>query len=148
MYPKARNPFVCWLLTVATSGIYAAVWVWRVTTELNNAENQPIFKVRIWRNTFIPLYLAALLGAVWSWQSRSLDSFLLTASLALCLIAFMVHVQVSIGNYIKSKDIKHNSGASYSNTLSVVLFWLVANTGIAYMQCGINRVIQNERTHS
>ena len=37
-----------------------------------------------------------------------------------------------------------NTGAQYSHTTLLVLFWIVANTGIAYMQSGINRIISKQ----
>jgi hypothetical protein len=145
MYPKVRNPVVSWLLSLVTGGIYLSYWVWQVATELNNAEERTVFPVTGWRNAAFALFGLTAAGAVVAFQTKNP---LLFFALALCLIAFFVHVQISIGNYIKAKDDQLSTGVKFSNTMSVGLFWLVANTGVAYMQSAINRVIRHEQARS
>jgi len=143
MYPKIRSPFISWLLTVATGGIYLFFWVWLVASELNSAEQNEVFPVKLWRNTAIILYSLALIGLLLAINGKTP---LLLVVFSLCLLGFFLYIQVAIGNYIKSKDIQLNTGGDFSNALSIFLFWLVANTGVAYMQSGINRVIRHEQT--
>jgi hypothetical protein len=145
MYPKIRSPFVSWLLTVATGGIYLFFWAWLVASELNGAEQKKVFPVKLWRNTAIILYGLAFIGFLLAVNS---ETQLLFIAACLCLLGFFLYIQVSIGNYIKNKDIQLNTGGNFSNALSIFLFWLVANTGVAYMQSGINRVIRHEQARS
>ena len=145
MYPKVRNPVISWLLTVVTGGIYLLYWVWHVATELNNAEERIVFPLKGWRRAAIVLFVLTAVGAVVAFQTKNP---LLLFALALCLLAFFVHVQIYIGNYVKAKDAQLATGVQFSNTMSVLLFWLVANTGVAYMQSGINRVIRHEQARS
>jgi len=145
MYPKIRSPFVTWLLTVATGGIYLLFWVWLVASELNSAENKTVFPVKSWRGIAIALYGSVLVSLVLA--INSVTSLLFVASI-LCLLAFFLYVQITVGNYIKRKDVQLNTGGNYSNVLSIFLFWLIANTGVAYMQVGINRVIRYEQARS
>ena len=145
MHPKVRSPVVSWLLTVATGGVYLFYWAWQVATELNNAEERTVFPVKRWRNAAFALFALTAAGAVVAFQTQSPLVFF---ALALCLLAFFVHVQIHIGNYIKAKDAQLATGVEFSNTMSIVLFWLVANTGVAYLQSGINRVIRHEQARS
>jgi len=145
VYPKIRSPLASWLLTVFTGGIYLIFWSWRVATELNSAENRTVFRVDIWRRAFVALLFLTVVGAVVAAKMNNPIILLVTA---LCLFSLFVHVQLAIGNYIKSKDIQLNTGGSYSHTVSIVLFWFVANLGVVYMQSGINRAIRHERAHS
>lgn len=145
MYPKVRSPLVSWLLTVATGGAYLFFWAWRIAKELNSAEKRMVFPIVWWRNTTLVLFGLAVVGAVVAIQTK--NPFLLCAVL-LCLFGFFVYVQISIGNYIKAKDAQLETGGEFSNAVSVVLLWLVANTGVAYMQLGINRVIRHEQARS
>ncbi len=145
MYPKVRNPLVTWLLTVATGGIYLFFWAWHIAKELNNAENRMVFPIMWWRNTTLALFGLAAVGALIAIQT---NNPLLFFVVGLCLFSFFVYVQISIGNYIKAKDAQLGTGGEFSNAVSVVLLWLVANTGVAYMQSGINRVIRHEQARS
>lgn len=61
------------------------------------------------------------------------------------LFGLYIYVQLAIGRYIQMKDVELRTGASFSNPVSILLLWLVANSGVAYMQNGINRVIEHER---
>ena len=145
MYPRIRSPLTSWLLTIFTGGIYLIFWFWRVANELNGAENKTVFKVGMWRKLFIALLFLSFAGVVVTINTKN-PLLLLVAILG--LFGLCIHVQLAIGNYVKSKDIELNTGASYSNGVSVILLWLVANLGVAYMQSGINRVIHHERAHS
>lgn len=145
MYPKVRSPFVSWVLTVITGGAYLPYWAWRVSSEINSAENREVFRANLWRNLAVSLFSLALIGLVVAKNTQNPLFFLVVA---VCLLAFVMHVQISIGNYIKTKDAQLGTGEHYSNAVSVILFWLVANTGVAYMQAGINRVIRHERARS
>lgn len=145
MHPKIRSPFTSWLLTVFTGGVYLFFWAWLVATELNNAEQKKIFPVKLWRNTIVLLYSLVFVGLLLI--VNSITPFVIVAAL-LSLIVWLLYVQVSIGNYIKSKDAQLNTGGNYSNALSVFLLWLVANSGVAYMQSGINRIIRHEQARS
>lgn len=142
MSPKTRSPLVTWLLTVITGGIYLFYWAWRVANELNSAEGKKVLRTDLWARAFTVLLIIAFVGVLIAAYS---GNPLLFAGAVLLLFAFFVCVQLSIGNYIKEKDRQLNTGASFSNALSLVLLWMVANTGVAYMQAGINRVITNER---
>ena len=144
MHPKVRSPFVSWLLTVVTGGIYLFYWVWQVATELNHAENRTVLPVKGWRNTAFLLLGLTAAGAVVGDQAQIPLLFFIFV----CLLALFIHVQISIGNYIKAKDAELATGGEFSNALSVVLLWLFANTGVAYMQSGINRVIRYEQARS
>ena len=115
----------------------------KIANELNGAENKAVFKVDVWRNLFIALLLLSLAGFI---VTVNTNNPLLLLAAILGLFGLCIYVQLAIGNYVKSKDIELNTGASYSNGVSVVLLWLVANIGVAYMQSGINRVIQHERS--
>lgn len=145
MHPKIRNPFISWLLTVATGGIYLFFWAWLVASELNSAEKKKAFPVKLWRNTAIILYGLALVGFLLAINDGTPFLFI---AVCLCLLGFFLYIQVAIGNYIKSKDVQLNTGGNFSNALSIFLFWIVANTGVAYMQSGINRVIRHEQARS
>ncbi len=145
MYPKIRSPFVSWLLTVATGGIYLFFWVWLVASELNCAEQKKVFPVKLWGNNAIILYGLAFIGFLLAVNSET--QFLFIAA-CLCLLGFFLYIQVSLGNYIKNKDIQLNTGGNFSNAVSILLFWLVAITGVAYMQSGINRIIRYEQARS
>lgn len=142
MHPKVRSPIITWLLTVVTSGIYLFYWVWLVASEFNSAENRKVFPINLWRNTAIILFAFAFIGVVVAIQADNL--LLLFADIA-CLFGFFLYVQLSIGNYIKEKDAQLKTGENFSNAASILLLWLVANTGVAYMQSGINRVIRHEQ---
>jgi hypothetical protein len=143
--PRIRNPLLTWLLTVITGGIYFPIWVWNITNELNNAEGQTVFKVRIWRYVFTVLNVLAIFGlAVFAIT----DNPIFFAAMLLCLLCLGIYVQLEIGNYIVRKDLELNTGRSYSNLISIFLFWFVADLGVAYMQSGINRIIYQERTKS
>ena len=145
MNPKIRNPFISWLLTVVTGGIYLLFWVWLVTSELNSAEKRKVFPIYMWRIIALILFRLAAVGFVGAVQAKDPILFLVVA---VCVLGFFLYVQISIGNYIKKKYAQLNAGASFSNALSIFLFWLVANTGVAYMQSGINRVIRHEQARS
>lgn len=140
MHPKIRSPLVSWLLTVTTGGIYLLFWTWLVASELNGAEQKKVFPVKLWRNTAIILYGLALIGLLLAINSKTPLLFIIAC---LCLLGLFLYIQVSIGNYIKNKDVQLNTGGNFSNALSILLFWLVANTGVAYMQSGINRLIRH-----
>ena len=99
----------------------------------------------MWRNLLITSIGLTLAGVVLAIQ---MDNPFLLMTAAAFLFGFHVYVQVYIGNYIKQKDAQLKTGGNFSNTVSVLLFWLVANTGVAYMQSGINRVINHERACS
>jgi hypothetical protein len=145
MNPKIRSPFISWLLTVATGGIYLIFWVWFVTSELNSAEKRKVFPIYRWRIIALILFSLAAVGFVVAVQVK--DPFLFLV-VAVCLLIFFLYVQISIGNYIIMKYAQLNAGTSFSNALSIFLFWLVVNTGVAYMQSGINRVIRHEQARS
>jgi hypothetical protein len=142
--PKIRNPFVSWLLTVFTGGTYLIFWAWLIANELNTAEKRAVFKIDIWRRTFFILTFAALVGFVVVKTNNPI--FFLVVFL--CMFSLFIYVQFAIGNYIKSKDIELNTGKTYSNAMSVILLWFVANLGVAYMQASINRIIRLERERS
>lgn len=120
-------------------------WTWRVANELNNAENRTIFKVDAWRKSFFLLLVFAVVNIVFAIRADNPLLFIVTV---LCLFGFFIYIQIVIGNYVKSKDIELNTGGTYSNTVSVILLWMFANLGVAYMQSGINRIIRYERAHS
>jgi glucan phosphoethanolaminetransferase (alkaline phosphatase superfamily) len=143
--PQIRRPLVTWLLTVLTGGIYLCYWAWRVASELNSAEGKKVLNTDFWVKALISLLVAVFVGVLVTLYSGNPIPFF---AVALLLFAFFVYVQLSIGNYIKAKDRQLNTGASFSNALSFVLLWMVANVGVAYMQAGINRVITNERARS
>lgn len=142
MYPKIRSPLVSWLLTIATGGIYLIFWAWRVANELNSAENQTIFKVDAWRKAFVLLLVFAVVGFVFAIRADNPLFFIVTV---LCLFGLSIYIQIAIGNYVKSKDIELSTGGTYSNVISIILLWMFANLGIAYMQSSINRIIRYER---
>ena len=145
MHPKIRSPLTTWLLTIFTGGIYLLFWVWLIANELNTAEKRTVFNVDIWRKVFGALMFLALVTFVVAVTSNNPVYFLITALFTLILF---FHIQLSFGNYIKSKDVQLNTGNTYSNSLSIFLFWFVANLGVAYMQSGFNRVIGHERANS
>lgn len=145
MHPKIRSPFISWLFTVATGGIYLLFWAWLVASELNSAEQRKVFPVNVWRKAAIILFGLAIIGLFLDIKASN-PLFLI--AIILCLFGFFLYVQVSIGNYIKGKDAQLNTGGNFSNSLSIFLLWVVANTGVAYMQSGINRVIRHEQARS
>lgn len=145
MYPKIRNPLTSWLLTVLTSGIYLIFWAWRVANELNAAENRIVLNAKAWRQAFLAMLAFVLASFMFAAQTHNLVPVLAASFL---LFGLYVHVQVAIGNYIKSKDRALGTGASFSNFVSVFLLWFVFNLGIVYMQHGINRIIEHERARS
>jgi amino acid permease len=145
MQPKIRSPLATWFLTIITSGIYLPFWAWNIANELNTAEKRTVFKVDFWRKAFLFLMLLVLVSFVIAVNSNNPIYVLVTT---LCLLILFINVQLSIGNYIKLKDVELNTGKVYSNSLSIFLLWLVANTGVAYMQSGINRIITHERENS
>ena len=145
MDPQIRSPFLTWLATVGTGGIYLCYWAWRVASELNSAEGRTVLNADFWKWALIGLLAASFVSVLV--MAHSGNAIPVLGVLAL-LFAFLVYVQLSIGNYIKAKDRQLNTGASFSNALSFVLLWMVANTGVAYMQAGINRVIAKERARS
>ena len=142
-HPKIRNPVVSWLLTLLTGGIYFLFWVWAVANELNVAEEREVFNVRRWRLQFLLLHGFAYLAVIIAVRTGVLSPAIFAV---LCLIAFYISVQVVIGCYIKQKDRELGTGAAYSNGIFLVLFWCIANLGVAYMQAGINRIIISERS--
>ena len=145
MTPRLRSPLRTWLLTVFTSGLYIFYWAWRVANELNGAEGKLVLNAPLWKHlffAFLPTMFVAFLVTLYSGNP------ILFVVVALAFFAFLLYVQFSIGNYIKAKDKELNTGATFSNTLSFILFWMVANVGAAYMQGGINRVIRGERARS
>jgi len=142
MVPKIRSPLTTWLLTTFTGGIYLLFWVWNIANELNTAEKRTVLKVDIWRKVFLSLIPLTLVSYVIAVQAHIAIFLLVTI---ICWLIFFINVQLSIGYYIKVKDAELNTGKEYSNPLSIVLLWFVANTGVAYMQSGINRIITHER---
>lgn len=145
MYPKLRRPFVSWLLTVFTGGIYFLFWVWNIANEVNSSENRIVFPVKQWRIITLTLYMLAAVGIV---ITKMTSSPLFFFGVAIFLLGYFLYVQISIGNYIKKKDVELITGKEFSNTLSIFLFWMVANIGVAYMQFGINRIIRCDRARS
>jgi H+/Cl- antiporter ClcA len=139
--PKIRNPIETWLLTAFTSGIYALLWVWKVGQELNTAEGTNVFKLHLWRLIACILFPLVLLAAIISINSGNptpvFVGFFVWG-------AFLIYVQIQIGNYIKHKDRELGLGLNFSNAKSIMLMYLVANYGMAYIQHSLNKVIQNE----
>lgn len=145
MTPRIRHPLATWLLTVFTSGLYFFYWAWRIASELNSAEGRIVLNAPLWKRllfAFLPAIFVTFIVMVHSGNP------VLFFVVAVAFFAFLLYVQFSIGNYIKAKDRELNTGRSFSNALSFVLFWMLANIGAAYMQIGINRVIQGERARS
>jgi hypothetical protein len=143
--PKIRSPLVSWLLTLFSGGFYLLFWVWLVAGELNHAERKTVLNAHLWRRIAAALLLTTFLGMAWAAGTQNPIPFLVPF---LTLFGFCIYVQIAIGNYIKAKDRELNTGGSYSNALSVFLLWVVANSGVAYMQTAINRVIEHERMRS
>ena len=77
-------------------------WTWRVANELNNAENRTIFKVDAWRKSFFLLLVFAVVNIVFAIRADNPLLFIVTV---LCLFGFFIYIQITIGNYVKSKDI-------------------------------------------
>lgn len=145
MYPKVRSPILAWLLTVISGGLYFFVWVWLVTKEINSAEERNVFPIQCWKNIAILSLILEIIGFI---VAIKVNNPILLLLVALLIFGLISHAQTSIGSYIKNKDLELRTGEKFSNLLSVVLFWLVANTGVAYMQSGINRIIRNEQSRS
>lgn len=145
MYPKIRDPIITWLLTVFTGGIYVFYWVWRITNELNSAEEKKIFNIRLWAYIWAILFLLVIAGVV---NVKYVDSPALILIAMLCLSGLSIYVQLTIGNYIKRKYKELNIKARYSNMISIILLWFVVNTGVPYMQYAINTIIEHERNRS
>ncbi len=91
------------------------------------------------------LIVLVIVGAIMIMRTGNPFFFLV---LFLLLLSFYIYVLFAFGNYIKLKDVELNTGSSFSNLLSIFLFWFVANLGIAYLQSGINRIIEHERMRS
>ena len=134
-----------WLLVFLTGGVYSLFWIWGVANELNSAERREVFKVRRWRLIFLLLIAALFLAVI---VAEWLNVWSPVLLVAVCLLTFWVSVQVAIGGYIKRKDRELGTGAAYSNGIFLILFWCVANLGVAYMQVGINRIVRTERSAS
>ena len=112
---------------------------------LQKKEKKNVFNIEIWRKVFVSMLSLTFIGVVWTLWTKNPITILVLIPLILSLC---IYVQLAIGNYIKTKDIELKTGASFSNVVSIFLFWFVANLGVAYMQGGINRVIEHERKRS
>ena len=141
MYPKVRNPVETWLLTVGTGGIYAALWVWEVGSEINNAENSNIFRVHLWRFLTILSFLLCLVAIAVAVRSGNPAPAFIAIGLWGTLLAY---VQVQVGNYIKSKEQELGLPVTFSNAKSLLLMYLVGMSGMAYIQSNMNRIIESE----
>jgi hypothetical protein len=130
-----------WLLTVITGGIYLYVWAWRVATEINSAEGRTALELPKWRSAFLALCALAFVGFVLAGFGNPLIFFIAV----LGMLWLFIWVHTAIGTYIKAKDVELSTGAKYSNAIAVLLFWVVANSGVAYTQAGLNRIIRHER---
>jgi hypothetical protein len=139
--PKIRNPIETWLLTVGTGGIYAFLWVWEAGQELNTAEGTNVFKLHLWRLIafiLLPLVLLAFIISINLGNPAPAFAGIVVWG------AFLVYVQVQVGKYIQRKDQELGLGLKFSNAKSLVLMYLVAMAGMAYIQTSLNKVIQSE----
>lgn len=142
MLPRLRNPLITWLLTAATGGIYLPFWAGNVATELNQAEGRTVFPVKAWRLALVVLlvlYVAGLVVTVETGEAWAV------VTAALMLFGLCIHVQLAIGNYIKRKDQELNTRGSYSHLASMLLLWMFAYYGVAYVQRSLNRIIRRSR---
>jgi cytochrome bd-type quinol oxidase subunit 2 len=138
---RARSPIMCWALAVITSGLYSVYWTWRIGNELNEYEGKEIFNVKRWRELFLILHAGVVVTLVWAVRDDRLAPIFLV--LVAGLFGFYIYVHVSIGNYIKDRNRSLGVRDAYSNAVFLFLFWVIANTGIIYLQSALNRVVAN-----
>lgn len=142
MQPRLRSPLATWLMAAVTGGIYLPFWAWNVATELNYAEGQTVFHVNAWRLAFGVLLVAYIAGFVVATETDRIWP-VMTAGFA--LLGLYIHVQLAIGNYIKRKDQELSTWGSYSHIISLLLLWMFALYGVAYIQQSLNRIIRRSR---
>ena len=145
MHPVIRKPSTQWLYTVLTGGLYLFYWVWRLSSELNNAEGKVVLNISLWKKIFPVILVLTMAAFIYAANKNSIIPFLIMFT---SYLAFIIHVLCAIGNYIKTKDKEHNTGISFSNLTSVLLLFVVANTGVIYMQRALNQIISSEQNAS
>ena len=145
MHPVIRKPLTQWFYTVLTGGIYLFYWVWRVSSELNNAEGKVVLNISLWKKIFPALLILTMAAFIYAAKKNSIiPSLIMFAS----YLVFVIYVLCAIGNYIKIKDKENNLGIYFSNLTSIFLLFVVANTGVIYMQRALNQIIASEQNGS
>ena len=145
MHPVIRNPKTQWLYTIFSGGIYLFYWVWRLSYELNNAEEKTVLNITLWKNILFSILLLATGAFIYSKYTNNINPF---AIIFATYLIFVIYVFCEIGNYIKLKDTEHCLGISFSNIKFLFLLFMIANTGVIYMQKALNLIIERERNAS
>lgn len=133
MTPRIRRPLVSWLLTIVSGGVYLLFWVWNIANELNSAERTTVLNVNLWRKMFMTLLFLSFLGFIWLLRTSNPILFIMCGVL---VFGLCIHVQLTIGRYIQTKDVELGTGASFSNALSITLLWLEQISGLHTCRTG------------
>ena len=145
MHPVIRKPSTQWLYTILTGGLYLFYWVWRISCELNNAEEKVVLNISLWKKILFVILALTISSLAYLKYANDIKPFLVMFT---SYIIFIFYVFNKIGNYIKSKDKEHNLGISYSNFTFIFLLFVIANTGVIYMQTALNKIITREQNAS
>lgn len=145
MHPVIRKPLTQWLYTILTGGLYLFYWVWRVSSELNDAEGKIVLNISLWKKIFTVILILTTVAFLYTANENRIIPFLVMLA---SYLAFIIYVLCAIGNYIKIKDKEHNIGILFSNLTSIFLLFVVANTGVIYMQRALNKIIASEQNAS
>lgn len=121
-------------------------WVWRLSNEINFAEQLEVFPVTLWRRVFLILLAFIFLVLLFIATIDSIWPIILLFVLMLFSLFFTTQVMITIGGYIQKKDKQLATGEFFSNTLCMILMFMLANAGVAYMQAGINRIIKEHQS--
>lgn len=145
MYPKIRSPLLVWLFTILSGGLYLFYWCYRVSAELNAAEEQMVLKVNEWgAGSLVAVALLIILTI-----NPLLAGFVFPGMiLVFYVLGLFLYVQISIGRYIRSKENTLKLDNQYNHWISLLLMWFVMNIGVAYIQQHINKIIDAERSKS
>lgn len=148
MYPKIRKPLITWMLTLITGGIYLPFWIWRLSKEINFAEQFEVFPVTLWKRVFLTLLAFIFLVLLFIAIIDSMWPTIVLFVLMLLGLFFIIQVMSTIGGYIQKKDKQLGTGESFSHALCMILMFMLANAGVAYIQAGINRIIKEQQSNS
>ena len=145
MHPVIRKPSTQWLYTILTGGLYLFYWVWRLSYELNNAEEKVVLNISLWKKLLFTILVLTFSSFIYLKYANDTKPFVIMFT---SYLIFIIYVFCEIGNYIKLKDKEHNLGISFSNLTFIFLLFLIANTGVIYMQTALNKIIAREQNAS
>lgn len=141
MHPVIRKPSTQWLYTVLTGGIYLFYWVWRISSELNDAEGKVVLNISLWKKLLFVILALTISTLIYLKYANNIIPFLV---MFVSYLTFIIYVLCKIGSYIKTKDKEHNLSISFSNFTSIFLMFVIANTGVIYIQRALNKIITRE----